>query len=183
MLNKYTIGAFNTLYYKLSALRIKSTERQRIYYDKFFFPLDNIRNWNRLYGRKGFVQYQFVVPTQSGYEAVKAVLEEINKIGKGSFLSVLKKFGGANENYLSFPMQGYTLALDFKYEENLLPLLDRLDDMVIDFGGRVYLAKDSRMSESTFKKSYPQWQMFSELRAQLGATNKFNSMQSQRLGL
>ena len=183
MLNRYTIGAFNRLYYKVSGFRSKPEGKQRIHYNKFFFPLDNIRNWNRLYGRKGFVQYQFVVPTQSGHEAVKSVLEEISKFGKGSFLSVLKKFGSANDNYLSFPMEGYTLALDFKYEENLLPLLSRLDDMVVDFGGRIYLAKDSRMSESTFKKSYPKWQQFSQLRSKLGATKRFNSMQSQRLGL
>ena len=92
-------------------------------------------------------------------------------------------FGAANDNLLSFPMEGYTLALDFKLEPGLLELLDELDSMVLAYGGRLYLAKDARMSEATFKQSQPNWQQFQEVRAHYGALGKFASLQSRRLGL
>lgn len=180
LLNRYSIGFFNTLYY---ARARKNTARQLIDYQQYFFPLDNIRHWNRLYGRRGFIQYQFVMPEDSALEGMTAVLKTINAAGKGSFLSVLKKMGAANRNLLSFPMAGYTLALDFKFEHQLLTLLDTLDAIVLDHGGRIYLAKDARMSSDTFKKSYPGWQSLDALRQQLGAKTVFNSLQSQRLGL
>ena len=111
------------------------------------------------------------------------MLQRSSAAGKGSFLSVLKKFGPGNDNILSFPVQGYTLAMDFKFENNLLPLLDELDSIVLDHGGRLYLAKDARMSEATFKRSYPRWEELAQLRAASGADRMFNSLQSRRLGL
>ncbi|MDT8429786.1 MAG: FAD-binding oxidoreductase [Pseudomonadales bacterium] len=180
LLNRYSIELFNRLYYARAG---SITASQSIDYQQYFFPLDGIGHWNRLYGRKGFVQYQFVMPEDSALAGMTAVLKKINAAGKGSFLSVLKKMGPANNNLLSFPMAGYTLALDFKFEQQLLPLLDTLDAIVLDHGGRIYLAKDARMSSSTFKKSYPAWQQLDSLRERLGAKSVFNSMQSQRLGL
>jgi FAD/FMN-containing dehydrogenase len=180
LLNRYSVQAFNELYYQ----RIRKAEsKQRVSFESFFYPLDGIQQWNRLYGKQGFVQYQFVIPKTAGLQGMRAILERISSSHRGSFLAVLKTFGAANSNLLSFPMEGYTLALDFKLEAGLLELLDELDSMVLAYGGRLYLAKDARMSEATFKQSQPNWQQFQEIRAQYGALGKFASLQSRRLGL
>lgn len=180
LLNRFSVQAFNELYYQ----RIRQHEsKQRVSYESFFYPLDGIGQWNRLYGKQGFVQYQFVIPKAAGLEGMRAILERISASHRGSFLAVLKTFGAANDNLLSFPMDGYTLALDFNLEAGLLALLDELDSMVLAYGGRLYLAKDARMSEATFKQSQPNWQQFQEVRAQYGALGKFASLQSRRLGL
>ena len=179
-LNSFSVKAFNWLYYQ----RIRHKVSQRVIsYAPFFYPLDSIQNWNRMYGKNGFTQYQFVIPKSAGEEGLSKILQEIAASKKGSFLAVLKVFGPGNENYLSFPMEGYTLALDFKMEADLLPFLDRLDQIVLEYGGRLYLTKDARMSEATFKQSYPQWEQFQAVRESFQATSKFNSLQSQRLGL
>lgn len=180
LLNRYSVQAFNELYYQ----RIrKPVSKQRVSFESFFYPLDGIQQWNRLYGKQGFVQYQFVIPKAAGLQGMRAILERISASHRGSFLAVLKTFGAANDNLLSFPMEGYTLALDFKLEADLLELLDELDSMVLAYGGRLYLAKDARMSEATFKQSQPNWQQFQEVRAHYGALGKFASLQSRRLGL
>jgi decaprenylphospho-beta-D-ribofuranose 2-oxidase len=116
-------------------------------------------------------------------EGLRAILQRIAASRRGSFLAVLKAFGAANDNLLSFPVEGYTLALDFKYEAGLLELLSELDAMVLAYDGRLYLCKDARMSEATFKHSYPNWTRFQEVRARYGALHKFASLQSRRLGL
>ena len=152
-------------------------------YDSYFFPLDNIRNWNRLYGSKGFLQYQFVMPSSSAREGIREILKIVSESSKGSFISVLKKFGNANQNLLSFPTAGYTLALDFKNEPNVFPLLNKLDEVLLAHGGRLYLAKDSRMSEDVFKAAYPNWERFVEIKKTLDPSNTFGSRQSMRLGL
>lgn len=180
LLNRYSVQAFNELYYQ----RIRKSEsKQRVSFESFFYPLDGIQQWNRLYGKQGFVQYQFVIPKVAGLHGMRAILERISASHRGSFLAVLKTFGAANNNLLSFPMEGYTLALDFKLEPGLLELLDELDSMVLAYGGHLYLAKDARMSEATFKQSQPNWQQFQEVRAHYGALGKFASLQSRRLGL
>jgi hypothetical protein len=118
--------------------------------------------------------------TRLKYSKLKAAIAEE---GRGSCLSVLKLLGAENGNYLSFPMEGYTLACDFKMEAGVLDLLKKLDKLVLDFGGRIYLAKDACMSEQTFKRSYPKWQKFMDVRQQVGADKVFHSLQSQRLGI
>ena len=163
-LNPYSVRAFNTLYYH-RVTRVRS--ERRVHYAPFFYPLDGVRDWNRMYGSQGMT----------------AILQRIAASRRGSFLSVLKAFGEENENDLSFPMRGYTLALDFKFDAALLPLLDTLDRMVLDYGGRVYLVKDARMSEATFKRSYPRWEAFLAVRQRYGAHERLHSLQSQRLGL
>jgi decaprenylphospho-beta-D-ribofuranose 2-oxidase len=178
LLNRHSMGLFNTLYFQKP---IKA--ERRIEADAYFFPLDSIAHWNRLYGRQGFLQYQCVIPQESALAGIRQVLAASSSTGKGSFLCVLKKFGPANANLLSFPMQGYTLAMDFKYESSLMPLLDELDSIVLEHGGRLYLAKDARMSAETFKSSYPQWEEFMRIRTEIGADRVFNSLQSRRLGL
>lgn len=180
LLNRFSISAFNALYYH----RVRADRsRTLIRYDPYFYPLDGILHWNRLYGKRGFVQYQFVLPKPAGVMGMRTILRAIAASGRGSFLAVLKAFGAENANLLSFPMEGYTLALDFKLDDGLFPLLDELDAMVLDHGGRIYLSKDARMSAQTFRKSYPRWEAFQSTRAQYGALGKFASRQSQRLGL
>ncbi|NGZ86549.1 FAD-binding oxidoreductase [Duganella aceris] len=178
LLNRHSIGAFNALYYYLPR-----QARQRVHYAPYFYPLDGLLHWNRLYGKAGFVQYQFVIPRAAGAAPLAAILERIAAAGRGSFLAVLKSFGPANDNYLSFPLEGYTLALDFKLEPGLFAMLDELDAMVLAAGGRLYLAKDARMSGATFQRSYPLHTAFQHVRRQYGALGAFASHQSNRLGL
>ena len=180
MLNIHSVSLFNTLYYN----RVRGDMvRKRVHYEPFFYPLDGVLQWNRLYGKNGFTQYQFVIPKSAGLRGMSGILQEITKSGKGSFLAVLKVFGQENPNHLSFPMEGYTLALDFKIEKDLFPLLERLDAMVLDLGGRVYLTKDVRMSAATFARSYRKIDLFQSVRERYGVNGVFASLQSRRLGL
>jgi FAD/FMN-containing dehydrogenase len=180
LLNRHTVRAFNTLYYH----QTRKTRTERIvHYEPFFYPLDSIHNWNRIYGKRGFTQYQFVIPKTAGYEGIFSILKRIVDSKRGSFLGVLKLFGKGNDNYLSFPMEGYTLALDFKLEDGLFSLLDELDRIVLDYGGRLYLTKDVRMSETTLIKGYPKLAKFIQVRRDYGAENVFRSSQSERLGI
>lgn len=180
LLNRYSMGLFNSVYFHKP---IDAGQLQRIEAFQYFFPLDSIAHWNRLYGGQGFLQYQCVIPDESALLGIREILNKVSSAGKGSFLSVLKKFGPSNENLLSFPMRGYTLAMDFKFEPKLLPLLEELDRVVVDHGGRIYLAKDARMSAETFRNGYPSWEKMHELRKEFDADTLFNSLQSRRLGL
>jgi FAD/FMN-containing dehydrogenase len=180
LLNKATVSLFNNLYFTNAK---KRSSRKTVTLETFFYPLDNILHWNRLYGKNGFLQYQFVIPKQTGASGLHEILSAIAESGKGSFLSVLKLLGGQNENYLSFPMEGYTLALDFKMQPGLTQFLTRLDDMVMAHGGRIYLAKDARLSATVFRATYPRWEQFAYVRAMQQAETKFNSLQSLRLKL
>ncbi|PTU31988.1 FAD-binding oxidoreductase [Stenotrophobium rhamnosiphilum] len=180
LLNHTTISAFNTLYYHRSP---KTMAAQRMSYRPYFYPLDSLNDWNRMYGRKGFVQYQFMIPKTSGANSMRKIIEAIAASGKGSFLAVLKTFGPGNNNDLSFPGEGWTLALDFRFDDGVLELLDRLDEMVLDVGGRVYLTKDARLKAQSFRRAYPNWEKFEATRARYGAHGRFASAQSLRLGL
>ncbi|MFT5815200.1 MAG: decaprenylphospho-beta-D-ribofuranose 2-oxidase [Francisellaceae bacterium] len=180
LLNQYTIQAFNSAYYN----RIREDEVDTtIHYDSFFYPLDGIDNWNRMYGKNGFTQYQFVIPKTAGLKGLTEILTAIAESKQGSFLAVLKVFGKGNENLLSFPKEGYSLALDFKLNDKLFELLDNLDGIVRKFDGRLYLTKDVRMSEDMFKATYHKWEEFQALRKYYGADKLFNSLQSNRIGL
>ena len=183
LLNKYSVRLFNSALFCLLKQQKQSKQAARVHYDKYFFPLDHIGNWNRLYGSKGFVQYQFVIPEAEAFAGIAEVLTRVSASGKGSFLSVLKKFGAANSNLLSFPVAGYTLALDFKVENNLFSLLDELDEIIMARGGRIYLAKDARMKAAVFKTSYPNWEQFAAIKKMVDPANVFRSLQSERLGL
>jgi len=180
LLNRHSIRAFNALYYRKE---LRKRSESTVHYEPFFYPLDGIEQWNRMYGRNGFTQYQFVVPTDAGREAVTEILGRIAASGRGSFLAVLKTFGAGNENLLSFPIRGPTLALDLKIDRGLFEFLASLDEVVVDYGGRVYLAKDVRMSERTFKKSYPTWETMQRVRAEVGAVERIGSLQSRRVGM
>src|SRR6202035_1562118 len=151
-------------------------------YEPFFFPLDSIHNWNRIYGKRGFTQYQCVWPMAESRAGLIELLEAISGSGRASFLAVLKKFG-AQEGMLSFPMPGYTLALDFPVTDGLLEFLDRLDQMVLKRGGRVYLAKDARMRPDTFRAMYPNLPKWQAAKAVADPNNRFSSSLSRRLGM
>lgn len=180
VLNRYSIRLFNYCYYqKAPDLKVGAL----IPLEDFFYPLDKILNWNRMYGSRGFTQYQFVLPKEASYAGLQQILTKIASAGLGSFLGVLKLFGPDNDNLLSFPMEGYTLAIDFKINRRLFPFLNELDRIVLGHGGRLYLAKDVRMSGATFREGYPRWEDFAELREHHALNRKFKSLQSQRLGI
>jgi decaprenylphospho-beta-D-ribofuranose 2-oxidase len=180
LVNPLTIKAFNALVY---AKELRAVKRDRVHYTPFLYPLDVATDWNRIYGQAGFTQYQLAIPTAAGPQGLRRILARIAASGMGSSLAVLKVFGPANANPLSFPIAGYTLALDFKIQAGLFELLDELDGMVLDLGGRLYLTKDARMSAATFKRSYPRWAEFQAVREKVGAIGRFASLQSKRLGL
>jgi FAD/FMN-containing dehydrogenase len=160
-LNPFTVKAFNELYYHA---QLSKKVEKIVSYEPFFYPLDAIHHWNRMYGKRGFLQYQFVVPFEHGYEAMKEILERIRRSGEGSFLTVLKQFGNMpSHGMLSFPRPGLTLALDFAFRgQKTLDLLDELDELVRQSGGAVYPAKDARMSAENFQAFYPHWQEFEQ---------------------
>jgi len=178
-LNKWTVKAFNWIYYNKQFGKIKNST---VDFNSFFYPLDTINNWNRIYGRQGFLQYQFILPLEVSYDGVKQILEILSKSGKGSFLAVLKLYGKQNENTLSFPMEGYSLALDLKVSKSVFELLDTLDKIVEDFGGRVYLSKDARLSKNSFDKTYRNAVLFRKYRSN-NKLSVISSVQSQRLEL
>lgn len=179
-LNTLSVKSFNWLYYgKVKA----AVSEQKVSIDSFFFPLDAVGHWNRIYGKNGFTQYQFILPKEASFEGLSVILKTIADSGKGSFLAVLKLYGPANENYLSFPLEGYSLALDFKIEPGLFTLLDKLDEIVLAHGGRIYLAKDARVSRQVFEQGYPDVDKFRALRCKYQMDKTFHSMQSKRLEL
>ena len=162
LLNKLSIRAFNWLY----RVRPGARYRGKVHYDPFFYPLDGIMEWNRLYGRKGFFQHQCLIPPDTAREGILALLEAIEASGQGSFLAVLKQHGeetGAGP--LSFGGPGLSLALDFANRgAKTRKLLSELDDIVLAHGGRLYPAKDGRMSAATFKAAFPEWEAVEKLR-------------------
>ncbi len=177
-LNRHSVALFNRAYYRAHR---QPAQGRLVPMDRFFYPLDAIGSWNRMYGRKGFTQYQFVLPKEAGRRGMTEILSRISEAGLGSFLGVLKLFGPENDNLLSFPMEGYTLALDFKIEKRLFAFLEELDRVVLDHGGRIYLTKDVRMGPEVFRRGYPRWKRFVEIRRSSGMDAKFSSRQSERL--
>ncbi len=179
-LNNLTVRAFNWLYYGKVGKRVS---RQKVDIDTFFYPLDAIGNWNRIYGKGGFTQYQCILPKEISYEGLKEILRTISDSGKGSFLAVLKLYGKENANYLSFPIEGYSLALDFKIEKGLFELLAELDKIVLKYKGRIYLTKDVCVSKETFEQGYPDIEKFRAYRKENSMSEKFESLQSKRVGI
>jgi FAD/FMN-containing dehydrogenase len=153
LLNHATVRVFNTVYFRSMSVQ----RATRVSLIPFFYPLDSVQAWNRLYGRRGFLQWQCVVPHEPEPAVLRDILRRIARARNGSFLSVLKVFGDLRSpGLLSFPRPGITLALDFPMRgKSTLALLEQLDDVVMDAGGAIYPAKDARMSPSTFRKSFP----------------------------
>lgn len=167
LLNRLTVKAFNFFYFFKQR---KKKAENFIDFETFFYPLDAIKNWNKIYGKNGFIQYQMVIPKEKGQEGMRRILETIGKSGQGSFLAVLKLFGKQEpQAYNSFPIEGYTLALDFKVNNQLVQLVANLDKIVEEYGGRIYLSKDS-MSKSSLTNYLQNTQ-----------SSKFVSLQSKRI--
>lgn len=176
VLNTLTVKAFNFLYY---GKNFKKEINNVVPYEPFFYPLDAILHWNRGYGKKGFVQYQFVLPL-SAKQGLVEILKRISDEGLGSFLAVLKVFG-KQESLISFPDEGYTLALDFPVRKGLFKFLDELDQIVLQYGGRLYMSKDARMKPEVLVKGYPKLEQFRSIVKKYNPSGKFSSVQSDRL--
>lgn len=167
VLNSFSVKMFNFLYFNKQRSK---TVKKIVDYETFFYPLDFINDWNKIYGKGGFIQYQMVIPKENGREGMKRILETIGRSKQASFLAVLKLFGKNNpEAYNSFPFEGYTLALDFKVNRQLVQLVSNLDKIVEEFGGRIYLTKDS-MSKSSLTNYLKNTE-----------SSKFVSLQSKRI--
>jgi FAD/FMN-containing dehydrogenase len=177
VLNRLTVKIFNEIRYRTYFPKEKFVE-----YEPFFYPLDIISGWNRIYGSRGFTQYQFVLPIETSREGLKKILTRIVESGEGSFLAVLKLFG-SQDGVLSFPRKGFTLALDFPITRSTLILFDELDGLVNEYGGRLYLTKDARMSKLTFEKGYDRLKQFLSVKNKFDPNRIFQSMQSKRIGV
>jgi decaprenylphospho-beta-D-ribofuranose 2-oxidase len=180
LINARSVALLNEAWFR-KAPRRRTGEIQTT--GAFFHPLDGIRNWNRVYGSAGFRQYQYVVPFGSE-DVVRRSLERISALRAPSFVTVLKRFGQGNPGMLSFPMPGWTMALDFPARTPWLgPLLGELDEMVLQAGGRLYLAKDSRIPPGLLGQMYPRCAEFRQLRAQIDPGQVFGSDLSRRLSI
>lgn len=177
-LNRTSVRAFNELYYRMGAQRSGGSHVVSLY--PYFFPLDGIGGWNRIYGKRGFLQHQCVIPEQGAGAVLGEILDRVARRGDASFLAVLKKLG-QGDGILSFPLPGYTLALDFPVKGDILNFLDEIDRLVVAAGGRLYLAKDARQSRATFAAGYPALQRFNAIRKSLDPAGNIRSKLSQRL--
>lgn len=158
-LNKASISLFNSAFFHK---QMKPHVKTQVDYEPFFYPLDKVLHWNRLYGKRGFVQFQFAIPWEHAKEGTIAILQEITRSGLASFLAVLKTFGDVPSlGMMSFPLSGFMFALDFPIKPGVtFPLMQRLGDMTREYGGRLYPAKDACMTPEQFQAFYPQWERF-----------------------
>jgi decaprenylphospho-beta-D-ribofuranose 2-oxidase len=180
VLSPMSIRLFNTAYYH----RVPARGRTRLTgYATFLYPLDAIRQWNRLYGRAGFQQFQCVVPFDRGDAALRALLDVIAASRRASFLAVLKRMGPGRAGFLSFPMAGYTLALDFPQRPGVAELYAQLCRITMDFGGRIYLAKDALLDAEMFRRMYGQFPDFARTRVAIDPAGSLQSDMCRRLRL
>lgn len=179
-LNKYSVKIFNHLYYNRAEACNRETFED---FRNFSFPLDGILNWNRLYGKKGFYQFQCVLPEHNAEAALRHILEKTSSSGSASFLAVLKKMGPEGNGLLSFPKAGYTLALDFPNKKNVITLLKELEDITLKAEGRIYMAKDALISAETFDKMYPNKEKFMDILKKIDPEGRMASDAARRLNL
>jgi decaprenylphospho-beta-D-ribofuranose 2-oxidase len=178
LLNGLTVRILNRL-----IAFVQNSPKEFVHYEKFFFPLDMINNWNRGYGKRGFIQYQFVIPPgKEGAENVKRIMEMIATSGCTPFLNVFKKMG-QGQGILSFPFEGYTLAIDFPVTKNLHAFTKKMDAEVLKAGGRIYLGKDSMLDKEMFQAMYPQYEKWIAIKRKYDPQNRFTSDIGRRLGL
>ncbi|HEX2871135.1 MAG TPA: FAD-binding oxidoreductase [Polyangiaceae bacterium] len=179
----FTLNALSMRVVNQVILGIQASARPLGHFEGFFYPLDRLANWNRGYGRRGFTQYQFVVPFKDGARHLREILTAIFSAGELPFLNVLKRMGRSTQSPLSFPAEGYTLAIDFPIRKNTRALLQRLDAMVVDAGGRVYLGKDSFLDAATFRAMYPAVEGWLQTKAKYDPQGVFTSNLGRRVGL
>ena len=177
-LNPWSIKAFNTLFYKFH----RTKEHRLIDYDSYFCPLDSIHNWNRMYGKRGFTQYQATIPFENRNGLVE-LLEALSNASSASFLAVLKRMGPVGKGLLSYPCEGYTLTLDIPMRHDPVAFLHGLDKKVLNHGGRLYCAKDAVAEPATYAAMYPRLGEFREIKACLDPDNVFSSSMSRRLAI
>lgn len=181
VLNPLSVAVFNQLYYTVQG---RTTEPFLVDYDRFFYPLDAVGDWNRLYGARGFLQYQCMIPDRDAADGMRCVLEQVVRSRRASFLAVLKRFGPGSPGPLAFPAKGLTLALDLPMTgDDVLRLLDDLDELVIGMGGRVYLAKDARLSAERMRRMYPRLDEWLAVKHAVDSGGRFASDLSRRLRL
>jgi decaprenylphospho-beta-D-ribofuranose 2-oxidase len=179
-LNAWTVRLFNEAYYRrIPAAGRFGTEL----YEKFFYPLDNVLAWNRIYGKRGFYQFQCVLPDSESPKGILRIMEEISNARAASFLAVLKTLGSEGRGCLSFPIRGYTLALDLPRKPETEALLARLERITLDHGGRIYLAKDACMSRAGFRTMYPGLDKFRAVLNEFDPEARFDSDMAKRLGI
>ena len=176
-LNNFTVKILNRI-----IAFVQNSSKDFVHYEKFFFPLDAINNWNKGYGKRGFIQYQFVIPIENGKENMAEILKMIAESGCTPFLNVFKTLG-ESQGIISFPFKGYTLAIDFPITPKLFEFTPKLDAKVLEVGGRLYLGKDALLDESMFKKMYPQVKEWLAIKQKYDPTNKFSSDLARRVGL
>ena len=176
-LNNFTVRILNRL-----IAFVQNSPKKFVHYEKFFFPLDMINHWNRGYGKRGFIQYQFVIPEKDGAATLALILEMIASSGCTPFLNVFKKMG-EGQRLLSFPFKGYTLAIDFPVTKQLKAFTKKLDEVVLKAGGRLYLGKDAMLGKEMFQKMYPQFSDWMSIKSKYDPDNIFTSDISRRLGL
>lgn len=153
----------------------------KVPHEAFLYPLDQIKNWNRLYGRKGFIQYQFVIPKIHAPAALEQILEKVRQRRQTPYLCVLKKMGSSSPGLLAFPQPGISLAMDFPIKKKLWACLDELDEILLEHQGKIYLAKDARMSAAVFAEMYPRLGEFQEILKKYGGNNTIRSAMAERL--
>jgi FAD/FMN-containing dehydrogenase len=180
LLNEWTVSAFNQLYYARQRAR---DQRSLVGLDPFFYPLDAIDDWNRMYGASGFVQFQCVLPLDRSYDGLVDLLSRVQESGLASFLAVLKRLGPPDGGLLTFPMHGYTLSLDLPRRDGLMPMLDDLHETVVEYGGRVYLAKDAALRPDAFRAMYPTLSAWMDVKRRVDPKNRFASAQAKRLNI
>jgi decaprenylphospho-beta-D-ribofuranose 2-oxidase len=178
VLNEFSVRAFNNVFYGS-----QSNAEKIVDYDTFYYPLDRVLHWNRIYGRRGFVQYQALFPPKTTLPGLIAILERIGKSRRASFLSVLKSSGPANPSPLSYLYEGHTLALDLPFTSDLPELARDLDRILLEHGGRLYLAKDALTTKENFAEMYPRLPEFLRIKAAVDPQQRFASSQARRLGI
>ncbi len=177
-LNPMSVKAFNALYYA------NHTDGEQLQgFEPFFWPLDAVGGWNKIYGARGFVQYHCILPFHTSHEGLTRLLERISTSGRAAFLAVLKLYGPENDSPLSFPLAGHSLALDLPAADGIIEFCRELDHITVEHGGRTYLAKDSTLDAATFAQMYPRLPEFQAIKRGLDPNNRFQSSLSRRLNI
>ena len=179
ILNKYTIKLFNKIYYHIH----KHNKKFKQNLNSFFYPLDNLHNWNNLYGKNGFTQIQVLIEEKDPEIILNKILDFFQERNQNSFLGTIKEIGKGNNNYLSFPNKGYTLTLDLKMNKKLTKIYQEFEDLLKNYKTKIYLTKDSFMSEQYFKKTYNNYDKFKEIKNKYDPLNLINSFQSRRINI